>query len=199
MRGEVDAAEFWDQEAARFDEEPDHGLRDEAVRRAWSELLLPLMPPAPASVIDLGCGTGSLSVLLAAHGYDVQALDISPQMIAIARSKAAAAGVDVQFVQGDASDPPYAPGSCDVILGRHVLWALPDPDAAIARWTALLRPAGRLVLVEGRWSTGAGLKAGEARGLVLTHRADAEVRPLRNPALWGRAIDDERYLLISRS
>lgn len=60
-----DVRAYWDRQAATFDEDPDHGLRDPLVREAWTSLLLPLLPPAPASVVDLGCGTGSLSVLLA--------------------------------------------------------------------------------------------------------------------------------------
>ena len=83
------------------------------------------------------------------------------------------------------------------MLARHVVWALPDPDAALARWVRLLRPDGRLVLVEGRWSTGAGLTSAECAALVRRHRTHCAVRPLPDPALWGGAIDDERYVLVS--
>jgi len=190
-------SESWDAHAATFDEEPDHGLRDPAVRAAWRDLLLPLLPPAPADVADLGCGTGSVAVLLAEAGHRVRGLDLSGGMLAVAREKAATAGVDVELEQGDASSPPYAPGSCDVVLARHVLWALPDPGAALARWVRLLRPDGRLVLVEGHWFTGAGLTAAECEALVRRHRAECVVRRLDDPALWGRAVDDERYVLVS--
>lgn len=183
-------ARFWDEQASAFDDEPDHGLRDPDVRRAWSELLLPVLPPAPASVVDLGCGTGSLSALLAEAGYEVHGLDLSERMVAAARAKVGGA----EFRQGDATRPPYPAGSFDVVLARHVLWALPDPAAALTRWRALLKPGGRLVLVEGRWSTGAGLTAAECVALL----GEGEVRPLRDPALWGREIDDERYLVVAR-
>ena len=68
-----DARRFWDAEAATFDDEPDRGLRDPVVREAWRELLVELLPPVPAEVVDLGCGTGSLAVLLAEAGYRVRA------------------------------------------------------------------------------------------------------------------------------
>lgn len=187
----VTTREFWDQHAATFDDEPDHGLRDPRVRRAWADLLLPLIPPA-ASVADLGCGTGSLSVLLAEAGHDVHGLDLSEEMVKAARLKAAAAGVTAGFITGDAAHPK---ASFDVVLARHVLWALPHPAAALVEWVSLLRPGGVLVLVEGRWSTGAGLTAAEARELVSW---DALVTPLTDEALWGQEIDDERYLLVSR-
>jgi SAM-dependent methyltransferase len=187
----------WDAEAATFDDEPDHGLRDPAVRAAWAALLRAHLPAPPADVVDLGCGTGSLAVLLAEAGHRVEGLDYSAPMVAAAVAKARAAGVDAAFRQGDAAAPPYPAGSADVVLSRHVLWALPDPDAALRRWVELLRPDGRLVLVEGRWETGAGLTAQACRDLVLRHRAEAAVERLDDPALWGRAIDDERYVLVS--
>ncbi len=191
--GMMRAMSDWDAYAATFDNEPDHGLRDPAVRAAWAGLLLPLMPPA-ARVADLGCGTGSLSVLLAAEGHRVRGLDLSAAMLEIATRKAE--GLPAEFRQGDAADPPYPAASCDVVLARHVLWALPDPDAALARWVHLLAPGGRLVLVEGLWFTGAGLPSAECEALVRRHRQEVTVTPLTDPALWGRAVDDERYLVV---
>ncbi len=70
-------AAYWDSQAATFDEQPDHGLRDPHVRAAWEQLLLPRLPPVPAMIADLGCGTGSLSVLPAAAGHTVAGLDLA--------------------------------------------------------------------------------------------------------------------------
>jgi ubiquinone/menaquinone biosynthesis C-methylase UbiE len=192
-----DVRHYWDEQASGFDNEPDHGLRDPTVHEAWSALLHAALPPAPTDVTDLGCGTGSLAVLLARSGHRVRGVDLSDAMIAAARAKATAANVAVDFEQGDAAEPPYPPSSTDVVLARHVLWALPDPAQALERWVRLLRPDGRLVLIEGRWSTGAGLTASECQELVLGQRTEAVVQRLTDPSLWGRAIDDERYILTS--
>jgi hypothetical protein len=54
-----------------------------------------------------------------------------------------------------------------------------------------------LVLVEGRWHTGAGLSAAEAEQAVLRHRGAASVTRLGDPDLWGGPVTDERYLLVS--
>ena len=193
-----DVQALWDGQAATFDKEADHGLRDPTVRAAWAALLLPLLPKAPATVADLGCGTGSLAVLLAEVGHSVQGMDVSPRMVEVARQKALTAGVHVRLEQGDAVTPAYAPGSCDVVLARHLLWALPDPGSVLARWVRLLRPAGILILIEGRWSTGGGISAADCQGLVLQQRQEALVHQLDEPAFWGRDIVDERYLLLSR-
>jgi methylase of polypeptide subunit release factors len=60
----------WDEQAASFDQEPDHGLLDPTVRAAWIAVLTDVLPPAPARILDLGCGTGTLAVLLAEAGYE---------------------------------------------------------------------------------------------------------------------------------
>ena len=190
--------EYWDCGAAGFDEAPDHGLRDPGVRDAWAGLLLPLLAPVPARVVDLGCGTGTLTVLMALAGHLVAGLDLAPRMVALARDKIVAAGVVADVVVGDASSPPWQAGSFDVVLTRHVLWAMPDPEAALTRWIGLLAPGGRLILIEGRWSSGTGLGSADVAELVLRHRSEAEVTILDDPALWGTPINNERYVITSR-
>jgi len=193
----MDAARYWDAHADTFDDEPDHGLRDPAVRVAWSRLVLPLLPPAPADVADLGSGTGSLAVLLAGAGYRVQGLDVSPRMVALARAKAGVGAAGATFRTGDASRPPWPAGTFDAVLARHVLWTLPDPDAALRAWVDLLAPHGHLLLIEGHWHTGAGLTAATTTDLVRRHRTHAAVTVLDDAELWGGPITDERYLLHS--
>jgi SAM-dependent methyltransferase len=187
--------DLWDREAEAFDEEPDHGLADPRTRAAWRDLLLDVLPAAPARIADLGCGTGTLTRLLSDEGYTVDGLDFSSAMIQRARAKVP----EARFVTGDAADPALEPGAYDAVLSRHVLWAMPDPDRAIASWVRLLAPGGILVLVEGHWATGAGLAAAERTRIVRTARAEVEVRPLSDPILWGKPISDERYLLVSRA
>lgn len=186
--------QLWDREAPTFDDEPDHGLADPATRAAWRELLLGVLPSAPARVADLGCGTGTLTRLLTDEGYAVDGLDLSPEMVRRARDKVP----EATFVVGDAADPGLEPAGYDVVLSRHVLWAMPDPVEAFARWTRLLAPRGRVVLVEGSWSTGAGLTAVEAERIVRTVRSHVEVRHLPEDVYWGKEVRDERYLLVSR-
>lgn len=188
--------DMWDDEATTYDEAPDHGLRDPGTRDAWRELLLGLLPPAPARVADLGSGTGTLAMLLAAEGYVVNGVDFSPEMIRRARAKAGDTP-GVSFVEADASAPPLEPATYDVVLSRHVLWAMPSPTEALRRWTDLLTPGGRLVLVEGSWHTGAGLTARQTEELVAAHGRTTTTRHLTEPEFWGREIDDERYVVVS--
>ena len=192
---------LWDAEAPGFDSAPDHGLLDPEVRAAWRELLLGVLPPVPADVVDLGCGTGTLTLLLAEAGYAVDALDFSPAMVRLARAKLRGAPGPVSDLvrvrEGDAADPRLAPASVGVVLCRHVWWALPDPSAVVRRWVSALRPGGRLVLVEGDWSTGAGLTAARCAEIVGESCSQVEVRHLPDPSLWGGEITDERYLMVA--
>ena len=189
-------SELWDAEAATFDDEPDHGLHDPTTRAAWLELLTTHLPSPPARVADLGCATGTLSVLLADAGHVVDAVDFSPAMVERARAKAGER-VGVTVALGDAADPPLDEAAYDVVLCRHVLWALPDQAAVLDRWVGLLRPGGRLVLVEGRWHTGAGLTAAQTEDLLRGAGRTPATYPLREDIFWGGPITDERYLVVA--
>jgi ubiquinone/menaquinone biosynthesis C-methylase UbiE len=189
-------SEVWDAEASSFDDEPDHGLRDPATREAWRRLLRRHLPDPPARIADLGCGTGTLSVLLADQGYAVDGVDFAPEMVARARAKAADRDA-VGFVVADAGEPPLSEGSYDVVLCRHVLWALEDQPAALQRWVRLLAPDGRLLLVEGFWHTGAGLTAARTESLLAAAGRTTATYRLDDPALWGGPVQDERYLVVA--
>lgn len=195
-RTDLSGPDLWDAEAAAYDEPADHGLADPTVREAWRTLLLGVLPPAPARVADLGCGTATLAALLAGEGYAVDGVDFSPEMLARAAVKTARLA-EVTLRLGDASAPPLAPAAYDAVLCRHLLWALPDPVAALRRWVDLLRPGGVVVLVEGFWSNAAGLHATDTLALLATAGRSGEVRVLDDPAYWGHEIADERYLVRS--
>ncbi|WP_371581328.1 class I SAM-dependent methyltransferase [Streptomyces sp. NBC_01314] len=189
----------WDAEAPVFDDEPDHGLREPVVREAWAARLRDWLPRRASDVLDLGCGTGSLSLLATEQGHRVTGIDASPAMVALARAKLA--GRPAVFLVGDAAAPPVGEERFDVILVRHVLWTLPDPGRAVRDWCGLLRPGGRLVLVEGVWGTVSpvGIAAERLYGLVAPLVSDAAVVPLESDSLlWGRTVEDERYAVVAR-
>ncbi|MFE7754741.1 trifunctional class I SAM-dependent methyltransferase/NUDIX hydrolase/VOC family protein [Streptomyces sp. NPDC057429] len=187
----------WDAAADSFDEEPDYGLLDPVVRDAWARRMETWLPAACSEVLDLGCGTGSLALLVAGQGHRVTAVDRSPRMAERARAKLAGTGAEV--LVGDADHPPVGTRRFDVILARHVVWLLPDPVAALRGWFGLLKPGGRLVLIEGVWG-GVGLSAARLTGLLTPHTERIHHEPLSgDPRLWGREVDDERYALVARA
>jgi SAM-dependent methyltransferase len=189
----------WDAEAPGFDDEPDHGLREPVVREAWAARLRDWLPSRPCDVLDLGCGTGSLSLLATEQGHRVTGVDSSRAMVALARAKLA--GRPAAVLVGDAAAPPVGEERFDAVLVRHVLWTLPDPGRVLRHWCGLLRPGGRLVLVEGVWGRvgPVGLPAERLYGMVAPLVSEAQVVRLEDDALlWGRAVEDERYAVVAR-
>jgi 2-polyprenyl-3-methyl-5-hydroxy-6-metoxy-1,4-benzoquinol methylase len=193
-----ESRQYWDNFASSFDDEPDHGLRDTRIRASWTDFLRASLPYTSATVLDIGCGTGSLSVLLAGLGHRVTGIDFSPAMIALARTKASALGLQAEFHVMDAASPQLPPEHFDAILCRHLLWTLPEPRLVLQRWAELLKQRGRLVLIEGYWDTNAGLRADEVIEMLPASFGDVSLQSLSgNSNLWGREADDERYAILA--
>jgi ubiquinone/menaquinone biosynthesis C-methylase UbiE len=122
---------------------------------AWVRVIGELLPPAPADVLDVGTGTGFVATIAAGLGYRVTATDLAEPMLAEARRSGSAevrrSGFAVRFVRGDAVAPAFAPASFDAVVSRHLFWTLRDPAAALAAWRRLVRPGGRVVVIDGFW------------------------------------------------
>jgi len=165
VAGEI--REFWDADAAVYDASPSHYPRRPQEQAAWAGALRRLLPEPPAAVLDVGAGTGFLSLLLAAQGYAVTAVDLSPGMLARLEAKAADRELSIQVVETDAVTPPS--GDFDAVVERHLLWTLPDPGQALTAWREAA-PKGRLVVIEGSWGSDRATSAerwrAKARGLA---------------------------------
>ena len=123
---------------------------------------------------------------------------LSQSMISLARTKVAEHGVQIEFHAMDASHPQFPQQQFDVIICRHLLWALPDPKQVLQRWVKFLKPMGRLILIEGYWATGAGLHAKEITEILPSSFINISVRNLsNNPNYWGSDVTDERYIIIA--
>src|SRR5258706_5035417 len=172
-------AAHWDRRAAHFDEDFGHSIRTPGERAAWDRILELVVPSRDAlDALDVGSGTGFLSFELAARGHRVTGVDFAPAMIARARGKAAARGVAVRFEEADAERLPFASASFDLVISRHLLWTLPHPEAAIDEWIRVLRPRGRLIVVDGQFDATAltSPPPGSARASV-EHAAIADQLP----------------------
>jgi ubiquinone/menaquinone biosynthesis C-methylase UbiE len=118
-------------------------------------------------------------------------VDFAAALVADARRKAAARGVPIRFEEADAEQLPFAPGSFDLVISRHVLWTLPHPEAAIDEWIRVLRPGARLVIVDGQFDAGA--LAGSAGGARASNEYAAIGDQL--PFLGGRPREEIEALL----
>lgn len=145
-------AAHWNRRAANFDADFGHSIATPAERAAWDRILeLISAGRARLDALDAGCGTGFLSFELASRGHRVTGIDFAPAMLEAARAKAAENGATVRFEQGDAENLRFDAGSFDLVVSRHVLWTLPHPEAAVAEWVRLLRPGGRLAVIDSQF------------------------------------------------
>jgi ubiquinone/menaquinone biosynthesis C-methylase UbiE len=118
---------------------------------AWVAAIRDALPEPPSDVLDVGTGTGFVARTAATLGHRVTGIDLSEQMLGIAREHAERDGVVVRFAIGDAVAPQFSPASFDAVTSRHLLWTLREPVRAFANWRALLRPGGRAVAFDGFW------------------------------------------------
>jgi ubiquinone/menaquinone biosynthesis C-methylase UbiE len=138
----------YDALAARYDR------RWERYTRESLDLFRPLLAGGDAGrVLDLGCGTGAMLPLLGAWGAGVRrytGVDLSPEMLRVAAGKAASAAFSAGFVAASADALPFREAAFDTVVSASSLHYWARPEAALGEARRVLRPGGRLLLVD--WS-----------------------------------------------
>lgn len=132
----------WDAAASRYDEmtkAPER--RFMAPSRPW------VGRRARGDVLEVAVGTGAN---LAHYAQDIRltAIDWSSAMLRIAKDKASSTGREVDWHQGDVSDLPFADRSFDTVVSTFLLCSVVDVDRALQESLRVLRPGGRLLLVD---------------------------------------------------
>lgn len=127
--------------------------RDQAWRRA--AVRMAGVRRGEDEVLDVACGTGDLSRAFADGGAKrVVGLDYTPEMLDIARSRrgggsaGGSGGASIEYVDGDAMALPFVDGSFDVVSIAFGIRNVSDPGVALGEFRRVLRPGGRLVVLE---------------------------------------------------
>lgn len=156
------ANRYWNERATTYS----NGVRDEMGddrRQSWSEALRANLVGIRAArakqsgdsfrVLDLGCGPGFFSILLAELGCRVEAVDLSPNMLEEARLNVLNAGWahTVTLHQGDVGKLPFEDGVFDLVASRNVTWLLSNPRETYQEWLRVLAPGGRLLTFDAEW------------------------------------------------
>jgi len=112
----------------------------------WRAAMVNAVDPRPGQrILDVATGTGMVARALAGRGAIVTALDQSAAMLAVARAHAPA---NVTFVQGEAERLPFADASFDALTFTYLLRYVDDPAATLAELARVVKPAGRIGMVE---------------------------------------------------
>lgn len=100
-------------------------------------------------IVDLGTGTGRMLTLLAPLAKEAEGLDLSHHMLTVARANLNRADVrNARVRQGDVTDTPFESSSADLVIVHQVLHYLENPETVLAEAARILRPGGRLLLVD---------------------------------------------------
>lgn len=142
---------YWNVRSEPYDEFQLARDDNEGYRQLWVDLYREWLPAAPASVLDVGTGSGYVAMLLAELGYEVTATDLSEGMLERARAHAARLDNPPTVLAGDAVEPDFAEGSFDVVTNRYLMWTLREPERALIEWRRVLRPGGMIALVDSPW------------------------------------------------
>ena len=149
-------AEYWDESSKEYDTHPGHGMGGDDEKEAWLKFLKEIIPAGTKTVLDVGCGTGFLTVLLAELGYTVKGIDLSDGMQADAKKKIKAGGYEdrVTFEICDAENTNEPDETYDLVINRHLLWTLPHPYEAVDEWLRVTKPGGSVIVIDGDWNLG---------------------------------------------
>ena len=144
---------YWSKSADGYDRQFGHGLHSDKEKKLWLELLTKNLSCKPgAKILDVGCGTGFLALLLAQLGYNVTGIDLSDTMRAAATRKANQMGLNITILRGDAEAPDFASENFSVVISRHLVWTLPNPSKALLAWKRVLKPEGQVMIIDGVWT-----------------------------------------------
>ncbi|MBR3182475.1 MAG: class I SAM-dependent methyltransferase [Eggerthellaceae bacterium] len=157
----ITMSEYWNEWAQKCSEDvvdaladERHGVWETALARALEGVLVEaVMFGHTPRIADLGCGPGFFSALLAEMDCEVDAVDISPDMIELAKRNVALAAPDsiVRFHTCSLFSLPFESNTFDACVSRDSVWLMRDPKAAYAEWLRVLRPGGKLIVFDANW------------------------------------------------
>ncbi|MEZ4668565.1 MAG: class I SAM-dependent methyltransferase [Anaerolineae bacterium] len=131
------------------------------------------------TLLDVACGAGQTAIPLARRGARVTGVDIATNLIEVARKRAQAEGLTIQFDEGDAEELPYDDASFDVVFSLIGAMFAPQPQKVADEMARVCRPGGRIIM--GNWTPGGFV--GQMFKTIAKHAPPAPGVP--SAVLWG--------------
>ena len=136
---------YWEKRSGSFLMQKRQELHSAMAERWMKEIRAQLPKGKKLRILDVGCGAGFFSVLLAKEGHQVTGIDLTPDMIKNARLLASEEKTDCEFLVMDAENPEFPEGTFDVIISRNLTWTLPHVSHAYGEWLRVLKKGGVLL------------------------------------------------------
>lgn len=170
---------YWNGRSDSFMEQREEELHS-GQHQIWAEELLShLNGRTGLKILDVGCGCGFFSMILAESGHDVTGIDLTEGMIVRGRQLAEKYGIRAEFYQMDAEKPEFPDETFDVIVSRNLTWTLPHPAEAYEQWLRVLKPGGILLNYDAehaRYHMSSGLEGEEAHRMISQGQMDECMR-----------------------
>lgn len=131
----------WNKKGWNYDQADAHGIHNQKEKGQWLEIFKTIKD-RPQKALDVGTGTGFLSLLLAEADFEVTAIDWSSTMLSQAQKKAEKKHLKIDFIESQTETLPFPDESFQLITARHLLWTLSKPEEALAEWYRVLKKEG---------------------------------------------------------
>ena len=136
---------YWEKRSDSFLVQKRQELHSAMAERWMREIHAQLPEEKNLKILDVGCGAGFFSILLAKEGYQVTGIDLTPDMIKNARLLAEEEKVSCEFQVMDAENPEFTDETFDVVISRNLTWTLPHVQHAYQEWIRVLKKGGILL------------------------------------------------------
>ena len=136
---------YWEKRSGDFLTHKREELHSAMAERWMKEIRAQLPAGERLRILDVGCGAGFFSVLLAKEGHRVTGVDLTPDMIENAKILAAEENADCEFIVMDAENVDFPDGTFDVVISRNLTWTLPHVRRAYRDWVRVLKKGGVLL------------------------------------------------------
>lgn len=136
---------YWEKRSESFLEQRRSELANPIAKRWMKEIEKQIPAGRRLKILDVGCGAGFFSILLAKEGHEVFGIDLTPEMIENAIQLAEEENADCCFQVMDAENPMFADETFDVVISRNLTWTLPNAEHAYGEWVRVLKTGGVLL------------------------------------------------------
>ena len=136
---------YWEKRSESFLEQRRSELANPIAKRWMKEIEKQIPAGRRLKILDVGCGAGFFSILLAKEGHEVFGIDLTPEMIENAIQLAEEENADCRFQVMDAENPMFADETFDVVISRNLTWTLPNAEHAYGEWMRVLKTGGVLL------------------------------------------------------